>query len=67
MAYQVLCVGTFIRSVPTPDLDDAKNWARQCSVSFEVVDLATGEVVWDDDQMAEEELLADSEVLHNYA
>ena len=50
MAFQVLCPD-FTRSVPLDELNDAKEWAMNCNLPFEIVDLATGEVVWDEDQM----------------
>ena len=50
MAFQVLCPN-FALSEPMDELDDAKEWAMKCDAPFEIVDLATGEVVWDEDQM----------------
>ena len=50
MAFQVLCPN-FARSEPMDELDDAKEWAIKCDAPFEIVDRATGEVVWDEDQM----------------
>ena len=50
MAFQVLCPN-FARSEPMDELDDAKEWAMKCDAPFEIVDRATGEVVWDEDQM----------------
>lgn len=52
MTFQVLCVEyPNSRSVPMDELDDAKEWAMNCNVPFEVVNLETGEVVWDEEQM----------------